>query len=592
MNEIEFARAHLGDYRVQGAEIKPRLCPYCRGGQHGDKYTFALNMDKHTFICLRGSCGKQGHFSQLLRDFGEQPDKVYAPLVTRSYVKPQPPKISREGAAMQYIKQRGISAETAAAYGVGGNTQGEVVFPYYETPEAFQTGQPVFIKYRPARKLDKGERKARREKDTKPVLFGMHLCRPENGTLYLFEGEFDAMAGYQAHGGNCVSVPSGCKEFTWLDTCADFLSQYDRVAIIGDNDAAGQEMVRALSDKLECAVCVPDFARYGTSKDANEILYRQGAERLSAIMDGVHAAETLGLLNIADIAPVDLSSLPRVLSGLPSIDRMCGGLLMGDLCEWTGKRGEGKSTILTQLALESVEQGENVCVYSGEIPANRFRYGVYLQAAGELHVCERMDERAGRVTQFVPQSVQRKIDSWLNGRFWLYDNRIAGADEAESVLRAFEKAYRRYNCRVFLVDNLMTVHTCRSERDFYQSQADFTIKLRKFAEKHGVLVHLVVHPRKTGGQAVRDNDEVGGLSTITNIACAVFNMRRLDENEAAEKGCDSAISCLKNRAYGETGNVRLHFLAKSRRFVEPGQKEKPFGWEQQAAPALPSEPPF
>ena len=309
-------------------------------------------------------------------------------------------------------------------------------------------------------------------------------------------------------------------------------------------------------------------------------------------MDGVHAAETLGLLNIADIAPVDLSSLPRVLSGLPSIDRMCGGLLMGDLCEWTGKRGEGKSTILTQIALESVEQGENVCVYSGEIPANRFRYGVYLQAAGELHVCERMDERAGRVTQFVPQSIQRKIDSWLNGRFWLYDNRIAGADEAESVLRAFEKAYRRYNCRVFLVDNLMTVHTCRSERDFYQSQADFTIKLRKFAEKHGVLVHLVVHPRKTGGQAVRDNDEVGGLSTITNIACAVFNMRRLDENEAAEKGCDSAISCLKNRAYGETGNVRLHFLAKSRRFVEPGQKEKPFGWEQQASPALPSEPPF
>ena len=129
---------------MQGAEIKPRLCPYCHGGQHGDKYTFALNMDKHTFICLRGSCGKQGHFSQLLRDFGEQPDKVYAPLVTRSYVKPQPPKISREGAAMQYIGQRGISEQTAAAYGVGGNTQGEVVFPYYETPEAFQTGQPVF----------------------------------------------------------------------------------------------------------------------------------------------------------------------------------------------------------------------------------------------------------------------------------------------------------------------------------------------------------------------------------------------------------------------------------------------------------------
>ena len=165
MNEIEFARAHLGDYRVQGAEIKPRLCPYCRGGQHGDKYTFALNMDKHTFICLRGSCGKQGHFSQLLRDFGEQPDTVYTPPVKHTYVKPKPPTIDRTGTAMQYIGQRGISEQTAAAYGVGGNDKGEVVFPYYETPEAFQTGQPVFVKYRPARKLNKGERKARREKE-------------------------------------------------------------------------------------------------------------------------------------------------------------------------------------------------------------------------------------------------------------------------------------------------------------------------------------------------------------------------------------------------------------------------------------------
>ena len=111
MNEIEFARAHLGDYKVQGAEIKPRLCPYCRGGQHGDKYTFALNMDKHTFVCLRGSCGKQGHFSQLLRDFGEQPDRVYTPPVKHSYVKPKPPAIDRTGAAMQYIGQRGISVE-------------------------------------------------------------------------------------------------------------------------------------------------------------------------------------------------------------------------------------------------------------------------------------------------------------------------------------------------------------------------------------------------------------------------------------------------------------------------------------------------
>lgn len=150
------------------------------------------------------------------------------------------------------------------------------MFPYYETPEAFQTGQPVFIKYRPARKLDKGERKARREKDTKPVLFGMHLCRPENGTLYLFEGEFDAMAGYQAHGGNCVSVPSGAR----TSHAGHLVRTFFAVRPVGDhrdNDAAGQEMVRALSDKLECAVCVPDFA--GTARARTRTKFSTGRAR-------------------------------------------------------------------------------------------------------------------------------------------------------------------------------------------------------------------------------------------------------------------------------------------------------------------------
>ena len=68
------------------------------------------------------------------------------------------------------------------------------------------------------------------------------------------------------------------------------------------------------------------------------------------------------------------------------------------------------------------------------------------------------------------------------------------------MLRAFEKAYRRYNCRVFLVDNLMTVHL-PEQAGFYQSQADFTIKLRKFAEarRSGASGRSPAQDRRTGG---------------------------------------------------------------------------------------------
>jgi hypothetical protein len=71
MNPIEFADKYLGEYKVRGSEIVPKYYPYCHGGQNRDKESFALNIDKLTFNCKRGSCGVSGTFSKLRSDFGE-----------------------------------------------------------------------------------------------------------------------------------------------------------------------------------------------------------------------------------------------------------------------------------------------------------------------------------------------------------------------------------------------------------------------------------------------------------------------------------------------------------------------------------------
>lgn len=581
MTELELARAYLGEFTIKGAEITPKYCPFCRGGQHGDKETFSLNMEKHTYKCLRGSCGAQGHFSELCKHFGVEFDRkadgeVYTPQVKRSYRKPDAPRVTLDGEEWNYIASRKITQETAQAFGVGGK-DGEVVFPFFETMEQFEATVPVFIKYRPAHKISKGEAKARREKDTKPVLFGMHMCDPMKGHLTIFEGEFDCLAGYQAGGVNCVSVPSGCTDFTWLETCADFLGRFQKILIMADNDDAGLKMLRELSVKLECQIYRPDFELYRGCKDSNEILFRHGVDALKAAMCSMRPQETLGLLNLANVQPMDVKNIPRTLSGIAALDSMTGGMYEGDMNVWTGRRGEGKSTVLTQLLLEAIEQGCNVCAYSGEIPADRFKYTVCLQAAGSSFVKDFEDAQAQRVSQYVPKEILGNINRWIDGRFWLYDNRIVETDEAESVIRVFEQAYRRYNCRVFLVDNLMTVRTCRRDSDFYQLQADFTIRLRKLAENLGVTIHLVVHPRKAP-RGVADNDDVGGLSTITNIACNVFSVKRLMDDKRDELGCDAILSCMKNRAYGELGDIKLDFHPRSRRFVQSRQVEKMFGW--------------
>lgn len=579
LDELEFARKYLGEFKIKGDEIIPRFCPYCNGGQHKDKDTFALNVENHLFKCLRGSCGRQGSFKTLLRDFGEEQVKVYQQRTRMQYKEPTPVETALEREEADYIRTRGITDETSKVFGVGVNDNGEVVFPFFETAEAFDNNKPTFIKYRPAHKIKKGESKARREKNTKPILFGMHLCSPDNGRLYIFEGEFDCMVGYQCSEVlNCVSVPSGCKDFTWIDTCADFIEQYREIAIIGDNDAAGQEMMQTLSKKLDAAVYLPDFALYDGNKDANEILFRCGAERVKEIMDTVRIIPVYGVVNISDIAQVDIESIPRHLSGIKALDRMTGGLYMGDLDVWTGKRGEGKSTILTQILLESIKQGYKCCIYSGEIPKSRFKYSLFLQAAGKA-VCEKTDMATQRTIQYISKNTYEKIDRWIDGKMWLYDSDIASSDEAENIIKTFEQVYKRYDCRIFLIDNLMTVQTGSKESDYFQSQADFVIKLRNFAKKYDVCVHLVVHPRKTNGRFVNDSDDIGGLSVISNIACSIFTIRKLKEEDARESDHDSEIACLKNRMHGELGRVNMTFNKRNKLFTALGEQEAVFPWD-------------
>lgn len=152
MTEFEFARMHLGDFTTKGDEIIPRYCPFCHGGQHGDKETFALNVKNHVYKCLRGSCGASGHFSELLRRFGEQPNEVHTPTVKRNYTRPQPPKIDTSGTVIDYIQSRGIAEETQGRL-VSAAIAGEKLFPYFENPNA-QRKRTSFYQIPPSAQIE------------------------------------------------------------------------------------------------------------------------------------------------------------------------------------------------------------------------------------------------------------------------------------------------------------------------------------------------------------------------------------------------------------------------------------------------------
>ena len=52
---------------------------------------------------------------------------------------------------------------------------------------------------------------------------------------------------------------------------------------------------------------------------------------------------------------------------------MLGGLAEGELTIMTGKRGEGKSTLSGQIALNLVNDDIPICYYSGELNKDAFQ---------------------------------------------------------------------------------------------------------------------------------------------------------------------------------------------------------------------------
>ena len=361
--------------------------------------------------------------------------------------------------------------------------------------------------------------------------------------LCIFEGEIDALSGYESGIPNCVSVPSGCEDLSWLDTCYDWLNLFENIYLFGDNDDAGQAMQQKLS-----AIFAEDhrvFVVDHNFKDANELLFREGTKAVKAAYDNARELPVVGLIDLADVTPLDVTHIPHISSGLLALDSKIGGFPLGETSILTGRRGEGKSTFAGQLALSAVNQGWHACIYSGEMRADRVQYWLNLQAAGAENIDLYHDEFLNRDISTVKKPALEKIKQWYAGKIFLYDNSIDQAGEAESILKVFKYAVKRYDCRFFLVDNLMTCRYSGNDRDFYRQQSSLVGEFVQFAKQFNVHVLLCAHPRKTVGGL--SNDDISGSADISNRADNVFSLELLDEKAKVSAGCDSLLSILKNR---------------------------------------------
>lgn len=564
-----FAR-HVGiEVKEHGGELFFKTCPYCKPrATRGNVRTFSINLKTGQFKCLRASCGISGNMVTLSKDFdfslGNEVDEYYRPKKRYKRLKQPKEAIKPKPEAIQYLESRGISEEVAKKYEITVQTSHPniLVFPFYDEKGVLQ-----FVKYRKT-DFDKAKdaNKEWCEASTKPILFGMKQCDDSFDTLILVEGQLDSLAVATAGIPNAVSVPTGAKGFTWIPYCWDWLCKWKKIIVFGDFEKGSISLLDELAKRLKDRVEHVREDNYKDCKDANEILLKYGAEQVRKCVEESVKLPIDNVIDLADVKELDPYSIEKIPTGIADVDNLlCGGIPFGVVTIVTGKSGKGKSTFVGQIITRALNKGDNIFVYSGEMPNYLFKAAIDFQIAGPANVVE--EDRRDYIKRYVRKSAKDKIVEWYRGKCMLYDRTMV-KDEDTDLLNTIERMIVSQNARVIVIDNLMTmINKTRVKGSKLEAQSEVSNALEDMARFYNVCIILVAHKRKDSGIDDEDmDDSIRGDSDIVNSAGVIIHYN-VNKDENTMENYPRIISVTKNRVFGRTSyrGWKVHYDEKSKR---------------------------
>lgn len=260
-----------------------------------------------------------------------------------------------------------------------------------------------------------------------------------------------------------------------------------------------------------------------------------------------------------------MNNLPKILTGIYDLDKLIGGLIMGQVVLLSGKRGEGKSTFMSQLVFEALKQEQRVLIYSGELTASHFKVWLDLQVAGADNIITTQNEYGDKEYSLAEETI-KKINKWYRDKVFIFDNSYAGNEENGGLIKTIENAIIYYDIKLVCIDNLMTVLHINKNEDLYRAQSEFVRELKQIAMKYNVAVLLIAHPKKSNNPEF-NNDDVSGSSDITNFVDVIMAYER---NQDINYKFDALLSVTKNRLTGHLTNknkIPLFFSESSKRIT-------------------------
>lgn len=617
-DKVAEAKAKLGDrnadimaeeLNLQNYDTKNRkaCCPY-----HSENTpSFIYNSKNYNFHCF--GCHKNVDIIDVFMEKGstyiEAVEKLFdlagisysfgeKNIKTKySYRYPTPVECDNKDKVYEYFKLRKISPATVDYCDVRQDEQGNVVFNYYDSNDVL-----TMVKYRPSRKIIKGENKTWCQKgaDTTPLLFNMNRINTSK-PLLITEGEPDTMAAIESGYTNTVSVPLGAGNFHWIEECWEWLEQFDSIIICSDNDEAGIKMQKEVVYRLGSWRCkivnIPMFYEQNDKqkirvKDLNEVLYYFGKEKVMEIITNASDTPVASIVNISEIEDMDLDKIDGVLTGIKSIDKELMKLFYGTLTIFTGSPSAGKTSFLYQIVCQSLEQDKGVWLFSKELPVTMTRNWLNYIMSGRRNLdCYKTKEGADFYK--VKPSAKKSIGRYYNDKWFVYKDEQPS--DLDSLLASAEETVRKYGVKLLIFDNLMTIDMGATEDNEFLKQTEVIKRLIGFAVKFNVSVVLVAHPRKMPVGTEVSMYDISGTANIANLAHRTIGLARVTKEQKNGipnkngKGWqkkpnpyDVTFSVIKDRMLGKMGyQCGLYYDNPSRRFYTNRKEfEYNYSWDR------------